>query len=330
MAASGTASASPRLRLAIVTPVYNDWASFWTLVRDLDAQASHWDADVTVIAVNDGSLESSTPPASAPPLASLAGVETIDVACNLGHQRAIAIGLCDVTARKTFDAAVVMDADGEDTPDDVGRLVVAHRADATAVITARRARRSESLGFRAGYQVYKVLFKLLTGKVIDFGNFCLLPRSAIERLAFMPEMWNHLAATIVRSRLRLVRVPVNRGRRYAGRTSMTFVSLIGHGMSAISVFIDVLFVRLLVLSSAVSLAAVTAAGVAAAVRFVTPLAIPGWATTVVGLSGVLLFQSLTLSAVAALMMLANRSTYAFVPATHALQYVRSRGGMAQP
>jgi hypothetical protein len=95
-------------------------------------------------------------------------------------------------------------------------------------------------------------------------------------------------------------------------------------MSAISVFTDVLFVRLLLFSGAVSLVALTVAVVATVLRFTTALAIPGWATTVVGLAVTVLFQSITLSALGAFMMLASRSSLAFIPATHALQYVRAR------
>jgi hypothetical protein len=111
---------------------------------------------------------------------------------------------------------------------------------------------------------------------------------------------------------------------------MRLVSLVAHGMSAISVFTDTLFVRLLILTGLSSLAALAVGAVATVIRLATPLAIPGWASTVVGLSAVIFFQSLTLSAVGAFMMLASRSSFAFVPAAHALQYVRERLILAEP
>ena len=55
-----------------------------------------------------------------------------------------------------------------------------------------------------GYFAYKRTFWLLTGKRIDYGNFSLLPIGAVRRLAHMPELWNNLAAAIMRSRLSCV------------------------------------------------------------------------------------------------------------------------------
>ncbi len=321
---------SEKLRLAVVTPVFNDWASFRVLAGALDDLAPAWDADVTLLAIDDGSTEPDDPSSWAHRIRNLQRIEIIALACNLGHQRAISVGLCEVASRKHFDAVVVVDSDGEDQPSDVGRLIEAHRGARSAVIGASRSKRSEGPAFRALYRVYKVLFKLLTGKVIDFGNFCLLPADIVGRLIFMPELWNHLAAAVVRSRLQLVRVATQRGTRYAGRSSMNLVSLIMHGLSAISVFTDVLFVRILVLSGVVSFLALTVGTVAAVLRLTTEFAIPGWASTVIGLSAVILFQSLTLSALGAFMMLANRSSFAFVPATHALLYIQTRVTVSEP
>jgi hypothetical protein len=145
---------------------------------------------------------------------------------------------------------------------------------------------------RVFYALFKRLFILLTGRRIDFGNFLLIPWPMVTRLAHMPETWNHLAAAVLRSRLRVVSVPTERGRRCAGSSSMGLVSLLAHGLSAIAVFSDIVFVRLLVLASTVSALALTLGTGAAAVRIATDLAIPGWASNVVGISA-MLFQAVT-------------------------------------
>lgn len=146
----------------------------------------------------------------------------------------------------------------------------------------------------------------------------------VARLAHMPEIWNHLAAAVLRSRARVVGVPTERGHRYAGNSSMNLVSLLAHGLSAIAVFSDIVFVRLLILASAVSALALALATGAAAVRFATDLAIPGWASNVVGISAIILFQAVTLSVVASLTMLASRSGAVFIPALHAGEYIAER------
>src|SRR5512135_1031465 len=111
----------PAERLAIVTPVYNDWESLHELVRRLDAVAGTLpDAAFDVIAVDDGST-APLPPAflADARLARLGRVDVLHLASNLGHQRAIAVGLTEADARGLYAAVIVMDSDGEDRPEDV-------------------------------------------------------------------------------------------------------------------------------------------------------------------------------------------------------------------
>lgn len=204
-----------------------------------------------------------------------------------------------------------MDAGGEDRPQDVKPLLEQAMACPGAIVVAHRAQRSEGPVFRAAYVLYKLKFRFLTGKVIDFGNFSVLPIAAVRRLVYMPECWNHLAATLVKSRLPLVRVPTARGNRYAGSSQMNLVSLVVHGFSAFSVFIETAITRLLLFFGGISVVAIAVALVAVVLRFGTDLAIPGWATNVFGLSMVLFFQSLTLAAVILFSVLSSRSTVPF-------------------
>jgi hypothetical protein len=75
-------------------------------------------------------------PNAEPDAANLEGVEILRLICNLGHQRAIAVGLGEVAQRHAYDAVIVMGCDGEDRPCDVVRMINAHREDRTAIIAA--------------------------------------------------------------------------------------------------------------------------------------------------------------------------------------------------
>jgi len=309
--------------LAIVTPIFNDFPAFKTLCAEIGEVAEALPIRLSLIGVDDGSSEPLTPDAK-PSASNFEGIEILRLVCNLGHQRAIAVGLAEVARSGAYDAVIVMDCDGEDRPRDLVRLIDASLAHGTAIIVAQRAKRSEGLRFRVLYAVYKRLFILLTGRRIDFGNFLLIPRPMVDRLAHMPEIWNHLAAAVLRSRVRVIGVPTERGRRYAGSTSMNLVSLLAHGLSAIAVFGDVVFVRLLIMANTASAMAVVLGAGAVVVRIATDLAIPGWASNVVGISAIILFQAVTLSVVASLTMLASRSGAVFIPALHASEYVAER------
>jgi hypothetical protein len=314
----------PVTRLAFMIPVYNDWQSFQVLVEQIDRFVGSWNVEVSVFAVDDCSIGEPPNSADFDDLASISRLELLSLSANLGHQRAIAVGLCELELREGFDAVVVMDSDGEDRPEEIAGLIASFVEHKNAITVGQRIKRRESLAFRFFYYLYKLAFRLLTGAVIDFGNFCIIPSSVLHRLTHMPEVWNHLAAATIRSRLEICRVPTRRGQRYSGRSSMNLESLIVHGLSAISVFTDVLFARLLLASVLISLLDACFSCAVIFVRLFTNLAVPGWATSAVGLSAAILFQNLTLSAIAAFLMLATRSSFASMPSNYARTYIHKR------
>jgi hypothetical protein len=277
-----------------------------------------------VIAVDDGStISPATSFLADVILANLRRVDVLHLACNLGHQRAIAIGLSEVDERGEYTCAIVMDSDGEDSPEDLPKLLTAGRQHTGHIVVAQRARRSEGRLFKAFYIGYKALFHLLTGKPIAFGNYCVVPAPLINRLVYMPEIWNNLAAAVMRSKLPIHHHPTNRGMRYAGQSKMNLVGLFIHGLSAVSVYGDIAFTRVLAFS--VGLSALTLIGilVVSGIRLFTDLAIPGWASYMVGFLIVVLMQALMLSAGAVFLLLNNRSMPSIVPKKVCSQFVRS-------
>jgi glycosyltransferase involved in cell wall biosynthesis len=308
--------------VAVVTPVLNDWVSLKRLIADLDRLPELAGRELDVCAVDDGSF----PP---PPIADLSeavsgsgavrSVRVVQLAANLGHQRAIAAGLVSLAGETEYAAVLVMDADGEDRPADAARLIAA--GNDAAVVLALRSRRSEGLLFRAGYQLYRLLFRLLTGRMIRFGNFCLIPMRFLPALTHSPATWNNLAAAIMRSRLPTVDLPTPRGDRYAGRSQMNFTSLAAHGLSAISVYIDVMLIRVICAALAVSLLIAVVGVVVVCLKLFTGIAIPGWASLLGVSLLVLLFQALMFASIALFQFLSFRSMPTVVPAAHARQLI---------
>jgi glycosyltransferase involved in cell wall biosynthesis len=311
-------------RLALVIPVYNDWRSLQLLVGRIDGLVSSWNAQISVFVVDDCSIGVLPNRSDFGDLTDINRLELLSLSANLGHQRAIAVGLCEMELREGFDGVVVMDSDGEDRPEEIAGLIKSFLEHKNAIIVGQRIKRTESPTFRLFYYLYKLAFRLLTGKAIDFGNFCIIPSSVLHRLTHMPEVWNHLAASAIRSRLEIQRVPTQRGQRYFGSSSMSLGSLIVHGLSAISVFSDLLFARLLLLSLVISTLDVCFAFGVIFVRFFTNLAVPGWATSAVGLSAAILLQNLTFCAIAAFLVLATRSSFASMPSNYARTFIHRR------
>ena len=235
---------SKRYRLIVVAPVYDDAPAASELVRHL--QQAFWSSDVdwSVMFVDDGSpvrlAQQLQGPSDVP-------VEVLRLKRNVGHQRAIALGIAYVHEHIRCDALLVMDADGEDRPEDAVKLVARCRqqAEAQMIVFAERTRRSESTLFQLFYRIYQLTHWLLTGIRVRVGNFSVVPASRLAALVTMPALWNHYAAAIFQARLPRELIPTCRGTRYSGGSKMNLVALVVHGLQAISVFVEIVAVRLL-------------------------------------------------------------------------------------
>lgn len=309
-------------RLTVVTPVYNDWPSAVRLIGDIGRALSQSGLTVDLVAVDDGSSE--LPPPALEPLAGIASVELLQLAANLGHQRAIAVGLMAVAARAELDLVAVIDADGEDRPEDLRKLAELAAAEPQRAFVAQRARRSESLAFRAFYWLYVRLFRLLTGQRIAFGNFSVLQAAQVRQVTGNAHIWNNFPAALLQSRIPVGYVPTARGKRYAGQSRMNFVGLVAHGLGAISVLSEAVFIRILIASMGLLLLSLGLAGAALYVKLFTDLGLPNWATTVLGFALVISVQALMMPILMAFLLLNARATIQPPPSTVALAQIAER------
>lgn len=299
-------------RFQILVPVYNDWESLRLLLERLDGALSRAGIRADVLVVDDASPQESGDLATR--YQAIDNVRILPLRRNLGHQRAIAVGLAYVHEHCPCDAVVVMDADGEDDAADVPRLIEACRAESgRAIVFARRAKRSEGARFVLLYFLFRRLYRVMTGTDLRIGNFSVIPWSILRRLIVVSEIWNHYVGGVLKSRLPYVTVPCDRAPRLAGQSRMNLVSLITHGLSAIAVNGDVIGVRLLVATSCLIVGALVAIIAAVFVRIYTSLAIPGWATYVVALSVVILIQAIILSLFFSFIVLSGRDAVSFIP-----------------
>ncbi len=94
---------------------------------------------------------------------------------------------------------------------------------------------------------------------------------------------------------------------------MNFVTLAAHGLSAMSVFGDVVGVRLLITSIAGSFVAGLGILAIIMVRLFTEKAIPGWATYSTGILAVILIQFVTIAISFTFTILSSRINFSFVP-----------------
>lgn len=310
-----------RKKIVIVTPVFNDWVAFGRVLEKLGALPELGQYELQVIAVDDCSSETPEDDDEWAKKGTITDVQIIRLACNLGHQRAIAVGLVAALEVEDMGAVVVMDSDGEDLPSDVPRLIAAWTEQPNSIIVAKRGLRKEGPMFRIFYLFYKMIFRLLTGQTINFGNFSLLPSRAVEALTHNSAIWNNLGAAVSRSRLPYVRLQLNRGKRLAGQSRMSFVSLALHGVSAISVYAEVVLVRMVAISGILAALALIGGVIVVGVKLGTNLAIPGWASYLVASLAVIFLQAVLLGAISVFQLLNARSLKPFIPVLDASIFI---------
>ncbi|MBM4297893.1 MAG: glycosyltransferase [Deltaproteobacteria bacterium] len=130
------------VKLMILMPVFNDWPALSLLLPSLEHELKTVGLRTGLLLVDDGSTEKLPKSLANLALPSIDSIEVLSLRRNLGHQRAIAVGLAFIEAKHPCDAVVVMDSDGEDNPRDVPRLVKESIANENKkIIFAARARR---------------------------------------------------------------------------------------------------------------------------------------------------------------------------------------------
>lgn len=275
-----------RHQIVVVTPVYEDVEACSCLFKDL---ALHFGQQVYVVAVDDGSVRQ---PLELTTLkqARLNGV-ILKLRRNVGHQRAIAIGLSYAAEHMHTDQRiVVMDSDGEDLPTTMPELLRGLEADQVDVVVAQRKSRLETLRFKAFYAVYKRFFNLMTGRAISFGNFMALKAHAVKRLVAMQELSIHVAASVLASKLRMTSCPLDRGPRYAGQSKMNFVGLALHGFKALMAFAEDVLVRVGITCALIAGFSIVGA-VAAVVLKIIGFSTPGWFSIALGILVLMFLQT---------------------------------------
>ena len=228
-------------KFIILIPLYNDWKSVSVLLKKIDLQISDWDAEVSVIIVNDASIEERAGIESN--FKKIKLVKILNMKENRVHQRCIAAGLKYICEKEDFDRVIIMDADGEDRPEELNDFFKKAQENSSMTITGNRYKRSEGFVFRVLYEIHKLLTLIFAGKLIKFGNFSCLPKDHVKQLIQKPYLWNSYSSSVVRTIDDRTFIPSIRGLRYVLPSQMNFTALVFHSLAIISVFRNVVIIR---------------------------------------------------------------------------------------
>jgi glycosyltransferase involved in cell wall biosynthesis len=274
----------------IVSPVYRDTGSFRILRERLLATLAESPAvargPVRFVIIDDTGGQDP----EVDGLRELDDVVVLQPPFNLGHQRGIVYALRKMLPRFADDDAVVtMDADGEDRPEDLPRLLAALDEGEGAgrhVVLALRTKRHEPPLFKLLYRGFKVLFRLLTGATVRTGNYAVMPGGVAKRALLHPTFDLSYSSAILALDMPVVFVPCERGRRYQGESKMTYGKLAMHGLCMRMPFTDRIAIRALAAFVFFGLLGFALALVVLFIKIFTSSSIPGW-TSYVALSALI-------------------------------------------
>jgi len=273
--------------LVILAPVYEDLKSVSKLLGKINSLS----LNPFILLVDDGSI---TDNISSRILAenNLSG-SVIKLRRNVGHQLAIAIGLEYLSEKiEKNTKVIVMDSDGEDSPESIPQLLdFGQNAD---IVVAKRGSRHETKLFKFLYIIYRFIFRIFSGRKINFGNFVLLSHSAVTKLVNMKELRLHFAGSILLSRIPFEEALIDRGKRYFGKSKLNLTSLILHGFRALMVFSEDVLVRVGVLCIIIATMSIMGGISAVLLKFIG-YATPGWFSIAVGILSLVFIQTATLT-----------------------------------
>ena len=167
---------------------------------------------------------------------------------NRVHQRCIAAGLKYIYTNEDFDRVIVMDADGEDRPEEINDFFRVSKENPNVTITGNRFKRSEGIIFKTLYNIHKVLTFIFTGKLVKFGNFTCLPKKHVLQLIEKSYLWNTYSSSVLRTINDRLSISSTRGKRYVLPSKMNFFGLFFHSLTIISVFRKEVIIRSILFS----------------------------------------------------------------------------------
>lgn len=170
----------PKEQVVIITPCFNENTTIIKFIEELEGILSaETSFHFTIVVVDDASTDNTIELLLAHQVRPCnLKITILRLKYNLGHQGAIHQGL--LYARK-LDANkfIVMDSDGEDDPNAIKELILLNK---TEIVNVARAKRNEGLAFKFSYFLYKILFRLITGRNMNFGNYCMISRKVVDRI----------------------------------------------------------------------------------------------------------------------------------------------------
>lgn len=259
---------------AVITPCFNEGNTVISFLKELEVVLKEREENFLVIVVDDCSQDNTAVLLnqfnfSAPNIS----YHLLGLKFNLGHQGAIYQGLLYAHSQDVSHV-IVMDSDGEDDPAAIPALLEQKQYD---IVEVKRGKRQEGIKFRIFYFFYKLLFRSITGNVLDFGNYCLINRNILERVQYTSFI--HFPAFLLKQKAHKTKISWDRGKRIDGRSKMSYTNLFFHALKSLIEFAEDLLMLFMKIFFLIMLLLLIVVGDILYQKFVAHTAILGWFST---------------------------------------------------
>ena len=219
-------------KISVIVPCFNEEAVLPRLFERMTAASAGWGMETEFLCVDDGSRDRTW---------DLLKEQNqkdprwrcLSFARNFGHQAAVSAGLHFATGA----AAVVIDADLQDPPEEIAQLLARWREGFEVVFATRKRRKDPPVKKFFAWGFYRVMARLAPFPVpADAGDFCLLDRKVVAVINALPERNRYLRGLRMWCGFRQTSVEFEREDRAAGAPQYTFKKSLRLAMDGIFSF----------------------------------------------------------------------------------------------
>ena len=219
--------------LSIVSPVYNEAENLGEFYSRVINATDNLNLEIEIIYINDGSQDSTIDIITKQRQIDNR-ITIIDLSRNFGKEIALTAGL----DYSSGDAVIVIDADLQDPPELIPKLVEKWREGYDVVNAKRIKRKGESLLKKVmSYIYYRLLFYLSDINVPkDTGDFRLLNKNALDALLKLREKHRYMKGLFVWVGFKQKEIEYEREPRFKGKTKWSFFSLFNLAFDGLTSF----------------------------------------------------------------------------------------------
>lgn len=261
------------IELSVIVPVYNEELVINETYKRLKEVMDSTKESYELIFVDDGSRDETL--AMAKELCRRDDhVKVLSFSRNFGHQVAITAGM----DYSVGNAVVVIDADLQDPPEVILKMIEKWRNGYDVVYGQRVARRGETFFKKVTAKLFYRLLRSLTNidVPLNTGDFRLMDRKACDALKSLPERNRYVRGLASWIGFRQVGVEFARKERFAGETKYPLKKMMRLATDAVTAFSYKPLKLATCLGSAMVLASIICLFLAVSARLFTVAAIPGW------------------------------------------------------